>query len=48
MGTIRAVVKKELRGVVDPTEFIGVDSVVAAVEHHHAGKNVGKVVVRFP
>jgi len=48
MSTIRAVVKKELRGVVDPTEFIGVDSIVAAVEHHQAGKNLGKVVVRFP
>ena len=47
MSTIRAVVKKQLRGVVDPTEFVGVDSIVNAVEHHQAGKNVGKVVVRF-
>jgi NADPH-dependent curcumin reductase CurA len=47
MGTTRAVVKKKLRGVVDPAEFVGVDAVVAAVEHHHQGKNLGKVVVRF-
>ncbi len=47
MSTIRGVIKKQLRGVVDPSEFMGVDSVVAAVEHHQAGKNLGKVVVRF-
>ncbi len=47
MTTIRAVIKKQLRGVVDPTEFVGVDSIVSAVEHHQAGKNLGKVVVRF-
>lgn len=36
-----------LHAQVDPTEFVGVESIVDAVEHLHAGRNLGKVVVRF-
>ena len=32
---------------VDPTEFRGVAAVADAVEHLHAGRNIGKVVVQF-
>lgn len=32
---------------IDPAEFKGVESVVAAVEHLQSGKNSGKVVVRY-
>jgi len=36
-----------LRVAVDPTPFEGLESVADAVEHLHAGRNVGKVVVRL-
>jgi NADPH-dependent curcumin reductase CurA len=36
-----------LHSAVDPTEFRGVDAVVDAVEHLQAGRNTGKVIVRF-
>lgn len=36
-----------LRILVDPTPFVGVESVADAVEHLLAGRNVGKVVVRL-
>ena len=37
----------ELQVAIDPTEFVGVESVVDAVEHLHSGQSRGKVVVRF-
>jgi NADPH-dependent curcumin reductase CurA len=37
----------KIQAVVDPTEFRGVESIVSAVEYMHAGKNSGKVVIRF-
>jgi hypothetical protein len=37
----------QLRPVVDPTEFEGLDSVADAVEHSVKGRACGKVVVRF-
>lgn len=37
----------QLQAAVDPTEFLGVDGVVNAVEYLHSGKNSGKVVVKF-
>lgn len=36
-----------LRVLVDPTPFVGVESVSDAVEHLLSGRNLGKVVVRF-
>lgn len=36
-----------IQAAVDPTEFRGVEAIVDAVEYMHAGKNSGKVVVRF-
>jgi NADPH-dependent curcumin reductase CurA len=37
----------EIRPVIDPTPFVGLESVADAVEHLLAGRNVGKVVVRL-
>lgn len=37
----------KLHAVIDDTEFVGVDSIVDAVEHLHAGRNKGKIVVRI-
>ncbi|GAB4522648.1 MAG: hypothetical protein OHK0046_35510 [Anaerolineae bacterium] len=37
----------QLRIEIDPTEFRGVESVVAAVEYLHSGRNNGKVVIRY-
>lgn len=37
----------KLRAAVDPAEFTGVASAVEAIEYMYAGKNTGKVVVRF-
>ncbi|KAL3679180.1 hypothetical protein R1sor_022136 [Riccia sorocarpa] len=38
---------KKLKVTVDPTPFIGVESVVDAVEHLHSGRSLGKVVVQL-
>ncbi len=37
----------KLQVTVDPKEFVGVESVVNAVEYLHTGKSSGKVVVKF-
>ena len=37
----------EIRPAIDPTPFVGLESVADAVEHLLAGRNVGKVVVRL-
>ncbi len=37
-----------LIAAVDPTEFHGVDAIADAVAYLHAGRNRGKVVIRFP
>ncbi|PJF43987.1 MAG: alcohol dehydrogenase [Phototrophicales bacterium] len=37
----------KLKAIVDPTEFVGLESVPDAVEHLHAGRNKGKIVVRI-
>ncbi|MBD2776173.1 zinc-binding dehydrogenase [Iningainema tapete] len=37
----------KLKVVVDPTEFLGLESIPAAVEYLLSGRNCGKVVVRF-
>jgi NADPH-dependent curcumin reductase CurA len=44
---IAAVNEGRLLASVDPTEFRGVESAVEAIEYLYAGKNTGKVVVRF-
>ena len=37
----------QLKPIVDPTPFHGLEAVAAAVEYLHAGKNLGKPVVRL-
>jgi NADPH-dependent curcumin reductase CurA len=37
----------ELRAIVDDTDYVGLESVSAAVEALYAGKNTGKVTIRF-
>jgi len=37
----------ELKVLIDPTPFVGLESVADAVEHLLAGRNLGKVVVRL-
>jgi NADPH:quinone reductase-like Zn-dependent oxidoreductase len=37
----------QLTVAVDPTPFVGLEAVAAAVEHLHSGRSVGKVVVRL-
>ena len=32
---------------IDPSEFLGIDSIPDAVDHLHGGKNKGKVLIRF-
>lgn len=36
-----------LRAEVDPTPFVGLEAIPDAVDYMHAGKNQGKVVIRF-
>lgn len=38
----------ELKAIVDDVDYVGLDAVCDAVEALHAGKNTGKVSVRFP
>ena len=43
----RLVESGRLQSVVDPSEFLGVEAIADAVEHLHAGRNLGKPVVRL-
>ncbi|HPF25932.1 MAG TPA: zinc-binding dehydrogenase [Steroidobacteraceae bacterium] len=38
----------DLKPQVDPTPFVGLESVADAVDHMLAGRNIGKVVIRIP
>jgi hypothetical protein len=40
------VLSGQLKVVVDPQRFVGIESCVNAVEHLHSGKNLGKVLVQ--
>jgi len=46
-GLIDKLKKGELRALVDSTDYVGLERVCDAVEALHAGKNTGKVIVRF-
>lgn len=41
------VAEGKISAPIDPVEFRGIDSIADAVEHLHAGKNKGKVLIRF-
>lgn len=43
----RAMLDGKLTVAVDPSRFVGLESVAAAVAHLHSGKSMGKVVVRL-
>jgi NADPH-dependent curcumin reductase CurA len=47
MKLIRGVSRNKIRAVIDPNIFEGIESVADAVEHHNAGKNIGKVLIRL-
>ncbi len=46
-GLIDKLKKGELRALIDVADYEGLESVCDAVEALHAGKNTGKVIVRF-
>ena len=37
----------KIKSQVDPTDFVGLESVADAVEYMLAGKNAGKVVIKI-
>jgi NADPH-dependent curcumin reductase CurA len=41
------VAEGKISAPIDPVEFRGIDSIADAVDHLHAGKNKGKVLIRF-
>jgi prostaglandin reductase 3 len=46
-GLIDKLKNGELRALIDGADYPGLESVCDAVEALHAGKNTGKVIVRF-
>ena len=47
MKLIRGVSRNKIKAVIDPHVFEGIESIPDAVEHHNAGKNIGKVLIRL-